>query len=64
MLSAGNRALLVRDIQRNISDLDYADDLATVTEHISDTKSILHTLETPISIVGLHYKDKKTEYNS
>ena len=45
-----------------ITDLDYADDLAIVSEHVRDAESLLHALETSASLVGLHYNDKKTEY--
>ena len=43
-----------------ITDLDYADDLAIVSEHVRDAESLLHALETSTSLVGLHCNDKKT----
>ena len=45
-----------------ITDLDYADDLALVSEHINDAELLLNALETAASLVGLHCNDKKTEY--
>jgi len=46
---------------KTISDLDYADDLATITNTIQDAQQLLYQLETAAAEVGLHINAKKTQ---
>ena len=45
-----------------VTDLDYADDLALLSDTIQKAQSLLHDLETAASLVGLHVNASKTEY--
>ena len=45
-----------------VTDLDYADDLALLSDTIQKAQSLLHDLETAASSVGLHVNASKTEY--
>ena len=44
-----------------ITDLDYADDLALISEQTEQAQESLHCLETEAEIVGLYCNSKKTE---
>lgn len=45
-----------------ITDVDYADDLAVLTDNIQDAMSLLHKIEEAASEIGLYINAKKTEY--
>jgi exonuclease III len=45
-----------------LTDLDYADDLALLSDTIAKAQALLHDLETAASTVGLHVNVSKTEY--
>ncbi|XP_066928231.1 uncharacterized protein [Clytia hemisphaerica] len=47
-----------------LTDLDFADDLALVSESIQNLESLLHSLETSASQVGLYCNAGKTEFIS
>jgi len=47
-----------------LTDLDFADDLALVSETISNLEDLLHSLETSASQVGLYCNEGKTEFIS
>jgi ribosomal protein S18 len=44
-----------------VTDLDFADDLALLSEEIDQAQKVLHRLETEAENVGLHCNAKKTE---
>ena len=46
----------------NITDIDYADDLAISTDTIEDAMKLLHKIEEVASQIGLYINSKKTEY--
>ena len=46
---------------KTISDLDYADDLATLCDTIQDAQKMMYQLETAAAEVGLHINAKKTQ---
>ena len=46
----------------NITDVDYADDLAVLTNNIQDAMKLLHKIEEAASEIGLYINAKKTEY--
>ena len=45
-----------------VTDLDFADDLALISDAIEKAQRLLHDLETAASDIGLHVNDIKTEY--
>ena len=45
-----------------ITDVDYADDLALLTNNIQDATTLLHKIEEAASEIGLYINAKKTEY--
>jgi hypothetical protein len=45
-----------------LTDVDYADDLALLTNNIQDATALLHKIEEAASEVGLYINAKKTEY--
>ena len=45
-----------------ITDVDYADDLALLTNTIQDATALLHKIEEAASEIGLYINSKKTEY--
>ena len=45
-----------------ITDVDYADDLAVLTNNVQDAMSLLHKIEEAASEIGLYINAKKTEY--
>ena len=47
-----------------LTDLDFADDLALVSEAIQNLEDLLHSLETSASQVGLYCNEGKTEFIS
>ena len=47
-----------------LTDLDFADDLALVSETIQNLENLLHSLETSASQVGLYCNEGKTEFVS
>jgi exonuclease III len=49
---------------KTITDVDYADDLALLSDTISDANRLLHLIETAASEIGLHINAGKTEYIS
>ena len=46
---------------KTITDLDYADDLATLCDTIQDAQKLMYQLETAAAEVGLHINAKKTQ---
>ena len=46
---------------KTITDLDYADDLATLCDSIQDAQKLMYQLETATAEVGLHINAKKTQ---
>ena len=46
---------------KTITDLDYADDLATLCDTIQDAQKLMYRLETAVAEVGLHINAKKTQ---
>ena len=44
-----------------ITDLDFADDIALVSDLVANAESLLHSLEKAASLVGLHCNEGKTE---
>ena len=46
----------------NITDADYADDLAVLTDYLKDATSLLHKIETVASQIGLYINVSKTEF--
>ena len=49
---------------RFLTDLDFADDLALVSEIVENAESLLQSLERAAKLVGLHCNESKTEYIS
>ena len=49
---------------KNITDADYADDIALIADNNTDAQKLLHLLEESAAIVGLHINATKTEYIS
>ena len=47
---------------KKITDADYADDIALLSDFVQDAQIILHNLETASKEVGLYLNAKKTEY--
>ena len=47
---------------QTITDADYADDIAFLTNSPAQVESKLHTLERAAGSIGLHFKADKTEY--
>ena len=47
-----------------ITDADYADDLAALSDNIEDATTLLQCIEESAKIIGLHINEKKTEYMS
>jgi hypothetical protein len=45
-----------------VTDLDFADDLALISDTIEKAQRLLHDLETAASDIGLHVNDLKTEF--
>ena len=45
-----------------LTDLDFADDLAITSECVANAESLLHSLESAASCVGLYCNESKTEY--
>ena len=45
-----------------ITDADYADDLAIISDYLSDSSALLHKLEEAASEIGLYVNAKKTEF--
>ena len=45
-----------------ITDADYADDLAALSDTIEDAGKLLQLIETAANAIGLHINEKKTEY--
>ena len=49
---------------KKITDADYADDLALLSDNSYNTQKLLHILEKPAAFIGLHINATKTEYMS
>ena len=47
---------------QHLTDLDFADDLAMISESIKDAESLLQSLELAASQVGLYCNEGKTEF--
>ena len=45
----------------HITDLDFADDIALVSDLVANAESLLHSLENAARLVGLHCNESKTE---
>ena len=52
---------VVEDIQ-HLTDLDFADDLALITELVEDAEALLQSLERAAALIGLYCNESKTEY--
>ena len=48
----------------NITDADYADNLALFANSISEARALLHSLENSAKDIGLHVNASKTEFMS
>ena len=47
---------------KTITDTDYADDIALLTNAFAQAETLLHSLERPSAGIGLHVNAHKTEY--
>ena len=45
-----------------ITDVDYADDLAIITDNIKDAETLLQQIEKSAKQIGLYTNEKKTEF--
>ena len=63
-----NRGLQIRPKRsrrhpaQHLTDLDFADDLALITELVEDAEALLQSLEKAAALIGLHCNENKTEY--
>ena len=46
---------------KHITDIDYADDLALLSNSMKDAEKLLHYVEDAASVIGLHINAKKTK---
>ena len=51
-----------RQAAKKITDADYADDLAVLTDHIIDATTLLHNIEKVAREIGLYVNAEKTEF--
>ena len=51
-----------RHTARKITDADYADDLAVLTDQLKDATTLLHSIEEVASEIGLYVNAEKTEF--
>ena len=51
-----------RYLAETITDADYADDIAILTNTPTQAKTLLHNLERPAAGIGFHVNAQKTEY--
>ena len=54
--------LEVKKSRRYLTDIDYADDLAIVTDNVKDANTLLIKLEEAAKEIGLNISTAKTEY--
>ena len=47
---------------QHLTDLNFADDLALVTELVGDAGTLLQLLKKATALIGLHCNENKTEY--
>ena len=52
-----------RNVATYITDTDFADDLALISDYLEEAQLLLLRLEVAAKTVGLHVNYKKTEYN-
>ena len=45
---------------KKISDADYADDIAVLTDYLEDTAKVLHNIEQLAQVIGLYVNSEKT----
>ena len=46
----------------HFTDIDYADDIAVITDSLIDENTLLHTIEDTAKYTGLHINSSKTKY--
>ena len=51
-----------RHAAQHLADLDFADDLALITEQVEDAEALLQSLERAAALIGLYCNESKTEY--
>ena len=51
-----------RHLAQHLTDLDFADDLAFITELVEDAEALLQSLERVATLIGLYCNESKTEY--
>ena len=47
---------------QHLTELDFADDLALITELVEDAEALLQSLERAAALIGLYYNESKSEY--
>ena len=57
-----SKKLKVGDIQHYVTDIDYADNIALLSDSIDKAEKLLHNVEMAAKLIGLHINEKKTQY--
>ena len=45
-----------------VTDIDYADDIALLSDSVDKAEKLLHNVEMAAKLIGLHINEKKTQY--